>query len=273
MRVLRVAAGIIRPVKKIIIALVASGGLVVGAGCGGGTGSAAPTPTASRSSSKPTASPTPVPVELTRADIAQKIQAALKKQGSYRMTITLLIGQDDHLTVTVRSTGATEDFALNGADGSVIGVGGQYYYKDGPLSGKSGKWTKYDPKARGSKASTNRLILIYRSLVQAHLLLGGAQYSSQFDISGGPPVGQVETTRYVLLIDLKKAAADKKLSGAFLSAEATDDKTLPMSALVDSDGRLRRLDYGTGENAISIDYTDFGTKAVITAPSKQQLAN
>jgi hypothetical protein len=262
-----------RPVKKIIIALAGCGGLVLAAGCGGGADSAtpAPTPTASKSSSKPTVSPTPV--ELTRADIGQQVQAALKKQGTYRMKITWQYEQDKNLTATVKFTGAGEDFSLSGADGSVIGVGGQYFYKDGPLSSKA-KWTKYDPKAKGHKAvTTNGLIVLYRKLVQSPRLLDGAPYSSQFAVSPGPYVGEVPTTRYVMLIDLRKAAADKKVYGPFLSAmEAEEAKTLPLSALLDSNGLLRELNYGTGENAFSVELDNFGTKTVITLPAKQQIA-
>ena len=273
MRVSRVAAAIIRPVKKIIIALAGSGGLVLAAGCGGGPDSAAPapTPTASTSSSKPTVSPTPV--ELTRADIGQKVQAALKKQGTYRMTITWQYEQFKNLTATVKFTGAGEDYSLSGAGGSVIGVGGQYFYKDGPLAGKA-KWTKYDPKARGHKAvTTNGLIVLYRKIVQSSRVLDGAPYSSQFAISSGPLVGEVPTTRYVMLIDLRKAAADNKVYGPFLSTkEAEEQKTLPVSVLIDPNGLPRRLDYGTGDNAFSVEFSNFGTKAVITPPAKQQIA-
>ncbi|MEU0094107.1 hypothetical protein [Kribbella sp. NPDC006257] len=218
----------------------------------------------------PTVSPTPV--ELTRADIGQKVQAALKKQGTYRMTIRWLYDPDEKLTATVKFTGAREDYSLSGSDGSVIGVGGQYFYKDGPLSSKA-KWTKGDLNAKGHK-TTNGLIVLYRKLVQSARVLDGAPYSSQFAISPGMPVGAVPTTRYVMLIDLKKAAADKKVYGPFLSAtEAEQAKTLPVSATLDSNGLPRELSYGTGENAFSVDFTDFGTKAVITPPAKQQIAN
>ncbi|WP_133977601.1 hypothetical protein [Kribbella voronezhensis] len=259
--------------KKIIMALAGSGGLVLAVGCGGGADPAAPapTPTASKAtSSKPTVSPTPV--ELARANIGQQVQAALKKRGTYRMTITWQYEQDENLTATVKFTGAGEDFSLSGADGSVIGVGGQYFYKDGPLSSKA-KWTKYDPKAKGHQAvTTNGLIVLYRKLVQSPRLLDGAPYSSQFAVSPGPYVGEVLTTRYVMLIDLRKAAADNKVYGPFLSAkEAEAQKTLPLSALLDSNGLLRELNYGTGENAFSIRFDNFGTKAVITPPAKQQL--
>jgi hypothetical protein len=262
-----------RPVKKIIIALAGSGGLVLAVGCGGGADSAAPTPapTASQSSSKPTVSPTPV--ELTRADIGQQVQAALKKQGTYRMTITWQYEQDENITATVKFTGAGENFSLTAADGSVIGVGGQYFYKDGPLSSKA-KWTKYDPTAKGHKAvTTNGIIAVSRKLVQSPRLLDGAPYSSQFAVSPGPYVGEVLTTRYVMLIDLRKAAADKKVYGPFLTAkEAEEQKTLPLSALLDSNGLLRELNYGTGENAFSVRFDNFGTKAVITPPAKEELA-
>jgi hypothetical protein len=76
-----------------------------------------------------------------------------------------------------------------------------------------------------------------------------------------------------MLVDLRKAAADKKVYGPFLSAkEAEEAKTLPVSALLDSNGLLRELTYGTGENAFSVDFDNFGTKAVITPPAKQQIA-
>ncbi|WP_112237775.1 hypothetical protein [Kribbella monticola] len=258
--------------KKIIIALAGSGGLVLAVGCGAGADSAAPapTPTASKTSGKPIVSPTPV--ELTRANIGQQVQAALKKQGTYRMTITWQYEQDEHLTTTVKLTGAGEDFSLSGADGSVIGVGGQYFYTDGPLSSKA-KWKKYDPKAKGRQAlTTNGIILLYRKLVESSRLLDGAPYSSQFAVSPGPYVGEVLTTRYVMLLDLRKAAADNKIYGPFLSAkEAAKEKTLPVSALLDSNGLLRELNYGTGENAFSVHFDNFGTKAVITPPTKQQL--
>ncbi|MEU0094108.1 hypothetical protein [Kribbella sp. NPDC006257] len=253
--------------NKLLIPLTAAAVALLPA-CGSTPESGTPAPTAS-AVSKPT--PTPAPVVLTRADIGQKVQAALKKQGTYRMRLTDPSDKSFLVTATVKYNGAKQDFSISSDDGSVVGVAGQYYYQDGPLNSDSTEWKKYNPKAKGLDALTSALIKAYLVQVQTPRLLAGAPYATRFVTTSGPVVDRVPTTKYAMVLDVKKAVAAKAF-GDYLTGEIPEDeKLLPVTAVVDRDGLLRQLDYGVGSDRSSIAFSNFGDSVFISEPAPDQI--
>jgi hypothetical protein len=260
-------------VNKILVPLAASAAVALLTACGGKAESTAPppAPTPVATSSTPTSSPSPKPVVLTRANFGQQVQATLKKQGTYRMVIDAT-AESGQVEITVKAGGSVPDISVNSEFGSVVGVSGRYYYQDSALNDESGKWVRYNPKAKGLDALTSTLIKFYIYASQTTRLLAGTPYATKFAATPGPVIDRVPTTQYAMVIDLKKAAA-AKVYGDYLTSDSLDPKQrmLSLKAVVGRDGLLYQLDLSGGGDKTSIAFSNFGDSVFIAAPAPDQI--
>ncbi|TWD83891.1 hypothetical protein FB561_5060 [Kribbella amoyensis] len=244
-------------------------------GCGGAPAAApavltpSPTPTPAVTS--------PVPAELTKANLANRTLAALKKKGSFQVEVLLIErGGDRRYTdldyrANVRLTGTSADLSASTKEVPlVIRSGGVTYFEDDSLTGSSRRpWVRLNPKGKSrAERDANEIADTVIGLALSYQVLGGATHATSFQRGGQPAVDATEAGQeYIFTVDPRKAA------GEFFAWPMIRDAvgTLNVSVAVDAHEVPRRIEYvvrskdGSSLN-VRVILRGFGQKTPVVPP-------
>jgi hypothetical protein len=216
----------------------------------------------STASAGSTPSATPAPVELTKANFAPRIFAALKARGTFQVETSLLDkGSWDEagaIRTRVRMKGAVTDLAVVDGRDQLLRVGSTTYLLAADWTGSTNRpWAKVNPRSTrpGERAvAKNAEALLQRGV--SFEMLGATAYATGFKRGGQITIETVDTQEYLFTIDLQKAVAANALAGfvdrndvktmakSLSVSIAVDDKDLPRRmefVLADADGRATHV--------------------------------
>jgi len=157
------------------------------------------------------------------------------------------------------------------------GSHGLVMYMRSPLFDKmvpTGKWVKMDLGKMAKKEGVDLGAIMNANQADPSQSLRMLMASSGAHVTGAERIRGVETTHYSFNIDFKKLAHDNKQFKQL--TEATGSLSAPAEALVDAQGRVRRLTITMSLGAqlgtpmsmtMTEDLYDFGARADITPPS------
>jgi hypothetical protein len=228
-------------------------------------------------------SPAPAKAELTKANFASRVLAAMKAKSTFQVESFLPdkgSWDDVKVTTTVRMKGAVTDLAVVDGANQLVRIGDSVYVQDAELTGGTkGPWAKVNPKSKtaGARAVAESAdILLSRAL--AYQMVAATAYATGFKPGGQFSIDRVDSLEYIFTIDLNKAVAgnalrgfldrsDLKRTSTSLSVSiGVDDKDLPRRiefVLADKDGRA---------TSFRLTFSRFGQRVTIAAPPAGKLA-
>ena len=197
-----------------------------------------------------------------------QVKAKLQRPGDSGLPVNAL--------VQLRGRAVDVSTKVDGG-GGLIRIGRSVYVEDAGLTGDAKKpWAKLDLDS----ATADKLVEVADALVADrlfHQVIGGAPYASSFLEQGQLVVDGIDTQRYTMLIDLKKAVAAGAL-GEYL--DKSDLKTLPkqlsVAVWVDANALPRQLEFNladtrTGNVFVTARFGQFGRRSTVLPPKPAKL--